>query len=369
MKILVSSSNGPPGIGGNTIVMEMLTKYLVKHGNSVKWIYPSLINTPNVYGKSILYSLYSSRHILKIAKDYDILQFNSFVGTYVDYLIGKLARKPSVCLIHELLLDVWKNVSKTKIEKILLPELDKYIGKLPFDFFVCPSDFTKRTLISVGVDKNKVRRIYWGVEHKIFHTGYKPTFKKKYNLKNKFVIGWMGRLDTNDKNLGVLFNAYSMIKEEMKDSVILLAGPNFEFQKENIRKSGLEVGEDIIYCGTFPKKPIWSKEQAEFYSSLDVFATPALIEGFGIPLLEAQACGTPVICFNRTAMPEVVCNKKTGIVLDKISTEAFADAILNYWKKDQKNKFSENCVKWAKQFNWDNVAEEYNDVYSNLLKK
>lgn len=370
MKIVLSSSNGPPGIGGNTVVMEMLNDYFTRQGNIVNWIYPSVINCPEkVPGRSLVYSVYSARHILKLAKTADVIQFNSFVGAYTDWIIGKLSKKPSVFLIHELILNLWKQISKTKFEKIILPKLDEYMVKLPFDFFIVPSNWTRNTAISLGLDKHKIKRIPWGIEHSIFHPGHKQIIRKKYKLEDKFIIGWIGRLDTEDKNLKCLFKAFKIAKKEIKDAVLLLAGPNFEWQKKDIEEAGLTIGKDVIYCGAFPKNPVWSVEQAQYYASLDAYVTPAIVEGFGMALLEVQACGTPVICFNTTAMPEIVIHKKTGIVVDDISQHALADAILDFYNKNLKKKLAKNCIKWAKTFNWDNTAKEYTDVYKSLVDK
>jgi len=381
MKITIISPNGPPEIGGNAMIVKMLSCEFAKMGNAVNLVLPKFPRTKNEilngvrvnrisipvmnYGRSLIFSVYSAKHIVRLSKDSDVLQFDTFVGSFIDWITGKISKKPSLLIIHGLLLDLWEKVSRNSLEKIIFPKIDSIIPKLPFDFFITPCDYTKNTLINIGIDKKKIKRIYWGINHQIFHKGYKPTIRKRLHLENKFIIGWLGRLNTDEKNLECLFEAFKTVKENIKESVLLLAGPGFDYQIENIKKFGLVMNKDVFYCGYFDSKTI--KKQAEWYSSIDVFVTPSLIEGFGLPLVEAQACGTPVICFNISSLPEVVKNWKTGLVINKHNSEALADAIIKFYEKSLKNRFSKNCPKWSKQFNWQQTAKEYIKVYERFI--
>jgi glycosyltransferase involved in cell wall biosynthesis len=375
MKISIITPNGPPEIGGDIMIMGMLSSALAKMGHNVKWICRHYNGTKNEkyfnkvkiervkiprihYGRSFWFSVYAMKHILNISKDSDILHFDTFIGSYIDWMTRKATKKPSTLMIYGLLLNLWKEISNNPFEKFILPKIEAIIPKLPFDAYITPCEFTRNTVINLGAAEDKVKRIYLGINHKVF---------RKVNVKKKddFVIGYLGRMNSIEKNVGCLIKAFKIIKENIPNSKLFLAGPGIESQLKNISDANLEMDKDIINHGPFMKQDI---EQARWYSSLDAFISPSLIEGFGLPFIEAQACGTPVVCFNRTAMPEVVKHNSTGLLVNETTPQALANAVINLYNKNLKRKFSINCIKWSKQFTWEKCAFEHSKLFGELIK-
>ncbi|MCJ7762431.1 glycosyltransferase family 4 protein, partial [Candidatus Bathyarchaeota archaeon] len=98
------------------------------------------------------------------------------------------------------------------------------------------------------------------------------------------------------------------------------------------------------------------------YSEADVFVYPSLYEGFGLPVLEAMACGCPVITSNVSSLPEVAGD--AAILVDPQDPNAIARAIITVLKDDKlKRELSERGVEQAKKFSWEKTAQDFLEVF------
>ncbi len=122
----------------------------------------------------------------------------------------------------------------------------------------------------------------------------------KYKLpRDKRVIMYVGNLKPH-KNLPKLLEAYSAMKDR-ENTCLVLVGKAFDSEDltPEIKKLGIE--DSVVRTGI-----IVDNELVDFYNLADLFVFPSLYEGFGIPPLEAMACGTPVVCSDNSSLPEVV---------------------------------------------------------------
>ena len=121
---------------------------------------------------------------------------------------------------------------------------------------------------------------------------------------------------------------------------------------EFIRSSGL-TGQEIRFLGFVPDEDL-----PMLYSGSRLFALPSLYEGFGLPLVEAMACGVPVIASNTSAVPEAVGD--AGILLPPTQPAAFADAILRVRSDaNLRRRMIEKGLKHASGFRWDKAARQH----------
>jgi glycosyltransferase involved in cell wall biosynthesis len=98
------------------------------------------------------------------------------------------------------------------------------------------------------------------------------------------------------------------------------------------------------------------------YNACDIFVFPSFYEGFGIPLLEAMACGCPIACSDRTALPEVA--GKTAVLFDPSSTKSIGQALHDVLANlDLCQKLGQAALERSKTFNWDSTARTVLDVY------
>lgn len=101
-------------------------------------------------------------------------------------------------------------------------------------------------------------------------------------------------------------------------------------------------------------------------SRCEAFLFPSLYEGFGLPALEAMACGAPVLASNRTSIPEVL--GRTGVMLDPEDPGAWADAICEVFDRAPRREPDRDALARASEFSWDGVAEHYVALYRRALE-
>ncbi len=104
------------------------------------------------------------------------------------------------------------------------------------------------------------------------------------------------------------------------------------------------------------------------YSAAQIFVFPSLSEGFGLPVIEAMAAGTPVITSNTTSLPEVV--GQAGILVDPLDTEKLAQVMHQVLSdKNLRKDLINKGLGQAKKFNWAKTAEQTKKIYFELIKK
>ena len=123
----------------------------------------------------------------------------------------------------------------------------------------------------------------------------------------------------------------------------------------------LRLEQDVVFLGHVPDEDI-----PALYSLADLLVMPSLYEGFGLPPLEAMACGTPVVASNATSLPEVVGD--AGLLVAPREACALAEAIETVLSDSQlRNRMVERGLARASTFTWERTAEETASVYRHVL--
>lgn len=163
------------------------------------------------------------------------------------------------------------------------------------------------------------------------------------------------------KNIDTVLKVIDSLKQRGVSVHLWKAGADFnEEQTIFIRDQNLE--NHITYLGKPDKSSL-----IQFYNAADILIAPSLHEGFGITLLEAMACGTPVITANVSAMPEVVGD--AGILVEPLDYQSMADAAINLQKDSTfRQQLIEKALKRVKQFTWESTSEQIAQIYEELLK-
>jgi glycosyltransferase involved in cell wall biosynthesis len=162
------------------------------------------------------------------------------------------------------------------------------------------------------------------------------------------------------KNIGRILEAIAILKDKDLPVQFLKAGADFSAeQKQFIQAKGLES--HIKYVGKPDKSTL-----VHFYNAADVLVAPSLHEGFGITLLEAMACGTPVITSNTSAMPEVV--GEAGVLIDPLSTNEIVAAVIRLQHDSAyRQELVNRSLNQVKGFTWKSTAEHVAQVYERTL--
>lgn len=164
------------------------------------------------------------------------------------------------------------------------------------------------------------------------------------------------------KNLEGILNAMVCLRDRALPVHFWKVGGDFTpAQWQFIQDHGL--GQQITYLG---QPGIDTLNQ--IYSAADVLLAPSIYEGFGLTVLEAMACGTPVVTANTTALPEVAGD--AALMVDPLDSEAIAQGVQRLWNDlDLRETLVERGLDRIKIFTWEKTAEKIADAYQDVLKK
>ena len=195
-----------------------------------------------------------------------------------------------------------------------------------------------------------------------FHPIEKPDemIIQKYISREGFLF-FLGNTDSK-KNAARTLKAYSLyLKQSSVRRPLLIADLQEEYIDDLLRQENIsEIKSSLKYPGY-----INNQHLTTLYNAAFAFLYPSLRESFGIPMLEAMACGTPVITSNTSAMPEVAGDD--AILIDPLKPQEIADALL---RLENDEKFYRQQVAYGlervKQFSWKNTADEYVNIYKSI---
>jgi glycosyltransferase involved in cell wall biosynthesis len=263
--------------------------------------------------------------------------------------IGPVFCKKHVLTLHSIAEQVHPELYDKKYvawRKWILPGLLKRVRKI-----ITTSRYSRQTILDYYKQaQGKTEVIYNGVDLDLFcprNCTEKRSIRQEYNLKKPFVLN-VGTLSTL-KNTNGLLKAWQLLpKTTRKELDLVIAGKPekniaYKFDKNRMRSVRF-----IGYVG--------GEELAALYSAAQLFVFPSLYESFGLPVLEAMACGTPVITSNNTALNEIA---GPAVIVNPNSIDEIRDSIqhlVNSPKKLQKMSAEGNA--WAARFTWKKTAEK-----------
>jgi len=227
------------------------------------------------------------------------------------------------------------------------------------DYIITGSNYSKNEIIDrLDFEKEKIEVIYHGIRHDIFKK--LTNLDSRLHLPKKYILS-VGSIEPR-KNLLGLIKAYDLLDIEYKKEYKLILVGFKGWENNEIMELIDKNKEYIDYLGF-----ISDEELAIVYNLASVFVFPSFYEGFGLPPLEAMACGTPVVSSNSTSLPEVCaeaaiyCNPHDILdIRDKIVT------VLD--NKDLQNSLVEKGLLRASMFSWEKSAEEHMKLFKKVLK-
>ncbi len=227
------------------------------------------------------------------------------------------------------------------------------------DMIITGSEFSKNEILerTTFIDE-QIKVIYHGIDHTLFKQYEK--FSLSFNLPQKFIFS-VGSIEPR-KNLLGLLNAYNLLDEDYKKEYsLVLAG--FKGWENMEIMSLIEANQQYIeYLGY-----ISDVELAMTYNKASLFLFPSFYEGFGLPVIEAMACGIPVITSNVASLPEV--GGDAVVYCDPYSVEDIKQKIELVLSDEalQKQMIRKGLAR-AKEFSWEKSAQEHIKVFEEAMK-
>jgi glycosyltransferase involved in cell wall biosynthesis len=185
--------------------------------------------------------------------------------------------------------------------------------------------------------------------------------KLRYGIKSEFLLS-VGNLQPR-KNLCRLIKAFSLIRGDIDQmQLVIVGGAKWHVSEIYDLVSRLGLEKNVVFTSY-----VSDKDLVALYNLARVFVYPSLYEGFGLPILEAMACGTPVICSNTSSMPEVAGD--AAVLIDPHNVEQIAETLL-FVLLDPKLKqdLRERGLERATGFSWRRTAQQTLEVCRQVLR-
>lgn len=229
---------------------------------------------------------------------------------------------------------------------------------------ICDSQATKYDLISLfNLPEEKIKVIYLGVNQKIYHPEISikdlERVKSKYQLPEKYILS-LGALEPR-KNIPGVIEAFERLKDD--NHFLIIAGPKAWLYKPLLKRIKNSPRRQQIGLIDF----VPEVDKPALYKLAEVFLYPSFYEGFGLPLLEAMACGTPVITSITSSIGEVVGS--AGLLVDPYNLNQISEALKQLTQdKSLYQSLKAKGLKQAEKFSWRETAKQTLEVFREVLE-
>ncbi|MBI2852124.1 MAG: glycosyltransferase [Chloroflexi bacterium] len=216
---------------------------------------------------------------------------------------------------------------------------------------------------SMGVSRSKIRIVPHGIDLAEFDNLPKAgTFRATYGLEGKKVVLYLGRIN-RIKGLDLLARAFAGLSVSMRDAALVFVGPDdgYRWTLERIIND-LDIGDKVLFSG-----PLFGRQKLEAYIDADVYVLPSSYEIFGITILEALACGTPVVVTDRCGLAPAV-NGQGALVVpfeEEPLQEALSELLRSGRLRKELGEKGKALVR--RDYTWQKIAGEVEEIYKSLL--
>ena len=217
----------------------------------------------------------------------------------------------------------------------------------------------------LNVDPRKLKLIYEAVDHDLFKPGDTSAARARvaaYGVTRPFVL-FVSSLWPY-KNCDGLLQAWALAREELSDRQLAIVGPGRDEKyvaQLHALAAELGISADVIFVGGVPLE-----ETVRFYQAADAFVYPSFNETFGLPILEAMACGCPVVTSDTSAMPEIAGG--AAVLSDPKEPASIARAMIEA-AGPGRDRLRDGGLRRAGQFTWGATAASTVDVYREAAER
>jgi len=250
----------------------------------------------------------------------------------------------------------------------VMPGMTRHLNKwVPYSarkahHVIAVSEATRRDLIELyHISPAKITVLYHGISpafRRVEDAGTLAAIRHKYGLAERPFVLSVGTIQPR-KNYRRLIQAFAHLDESLALVIAGSKGWHYEDVFGEVSRQGL--AERVHFLGF-----VADADLPALYSAASLFVYPSLYEGFGLPVLEAMTCGTPVVASNQSALPEVV--GQAGLLVDPRDVKALAAAMSRLLAdKDLHQKLAQAGHVRAANFTWGNMAVKLIALYQQLI--
>lgn len=381
MKICMVNSFFPPWRGGAETYTYNLAKHLVSRGHEVEVYCASPPRKPGsydieqikltclpittwLYGTPITTDLPS--RLLETQADVIHAGFPSPYNAFCTSLASWTKKTPSILTWHNDLPPV------TAMARMLVHAHNGFVLPIYIRTFRRIISTSKTYAVSSDVLTKHVEKLAIvpnGVDCKKFRPDIDSTStRKKLNLDNQKIILFVGALTRwhSYKGLDVLIRAIAMINQLRKDMVLVVVGEGGLKPVYQRLASDMNLAKNVLFAGN-----VSDQELPYYYAMADLLVLPSKdrSEGFGLTILEANACGKPVIGSTVGGIPDVIRHESNGLLIPPNSPGDLSKAIARLVEEEGlRREMGRNARRFAEEHDWSRVAEETERVYREVSR-
>ncbi len=351
--------------GGAEVYIHEIARRWVREGHNVtlfcgwdgKTARNEKVDGVNIIRRGGFYSVYFFAFI------YYLLRFKGRFDAIIDcengipFFSPLYANVPKFLLIHHIHQEVFR--------KHLPPLLSNIAVFLESNLMPYLYQSSRIVTISESSRQDIIERNWnYGRDVKVVNPGVFIENKRYYPKTSYPSFLYLGRLK-DYKNVDVAIKAFAKIFDKYPDARLTIAGDGESFLKLFKLVKNLGLGNSVVFKGR-----VSEEEKYKLLSEAWVCIQPSSFEGWGITVIEANACGTPVVASDVKGLRDSVRDDLTGYLVEAKNVDIFAKAmkylIVN---NDERRRLSKNCEFWSRQFSWDRSASDFMSLVGHDLER
>ncbi|MCK5569139.1 MAG: glycosyltransferase family 4 protein [Spirochaetes bacterium] len=356
------------GIG---VYLQNLIPYLKNHFSLTLLGNPDEIRKYQWHNNSAIINFFSPIYSVKeqIGYPLKIKKSDIFWTPHYNIPVFPVRAKKRVATVHDLNHIAFSSTLSFKQKlyaRFMVKKVVTMSDKIITDSFFSYNEIMKYTN---GVHDKKISVINLGIDRNIFKQIHKKNIllkvAQKYNLPQRFIL-YVGNVKPH-KNLKSLLKAFhKLLIEKTNDLSLIIVGKKEGFLTGaskifTILEENASLKEKVIFTGF-----VENEELPVFYNLASVFVFPSLYEGFGLPPLEAMACGCPAIVSGTSSLPEI-CGD-AAYYINPLNTDEIADKICTVLiDEDLRQELVTKGIERVKRYNWEESARKHIELFKGVI--
>lgn len=371
MRICLVAESYSPAIGGVEFTLQNLVEGFIANNHEVQVITSSwqrhapgiekrgALTITRIYTLPILkrfwFMIFSLPAVIRAARWADIVQGSTFAGAPPAFFGAMLARKKKALIVYEVFGSRWFQFEQNLIRSLFYYLTERVIVSFTYDHFIAISEYTKESLISIGVSEKKIIVIYPG-DSKLENPAFSnQEVREQLNFdKEHYIFLSFGRTGIT-KGFEYFAEAIPEISRQIPEARFILVLSMYDKRIwARVQKSIFSCRNGI--CKIIP--PVPREILAAYIYAADCVVVPSVSEGFGFCAREAINAKKIVVAANSGSLPEVVTGRH--VFVKAKSASALVDGCVKAYKGEIEDKP-------AKNFEWDKTVQLYLELYKEIL--
>lgn len=280
-----------------------------------------------------------------------------------EHLLPYLGRVPTVLTVHDMIFKLFPEHQKRQNYWYLNATMPLYCRRA--DAIITVSESSKQDIVQhYRLDPARVHVIYEAPSPEFVPASPEAVarVRERYGLPERFALH-VGTIEPR-KNLTRLVEALQRLRDRgLTIPLVVVGSKGWLYEAFFKRLEQLEVRHDVHFPGY-----VIAEDLPAVYTAATLVVVPSVYEGFGLPVLEAMACGTPVACSDRSSLPEV--GGEAAVYWDPYQVDSMAEVIASLWTEaGLAEKMRGLGTEQAARFSWQQAAQQALDVYDGVMAR